>query len=254
MAAAFVALPFLLGLLCSSYANPAWLWAANILERGFALLLPDPQPTIRNAAVAIVTLGYSTFEDGSPTPLLAARVATAVRLSASRRPTLVFSGGVGRLRNVSEASAMLNFAQQCLNLPISRHVLLENRSHSTRENAVESLRLLRHRYHAATRLDLHVVTNAFHRPRACRVFTVAVAEAQQEQQARQRGRRRRTQSVRVHCAGSAPPLPEPSAPSSSSGPAAWCKERAVPADPRERVYLALREVPALLLYWYRGWL
>ena len=234
------------------------------------MLLPKPQPTHNAVAVAIITLGYSTYEDGTPTPLLAERVTTAMHLSASqkRKPTLVFSGGFGRRRNVSEASAMLNFAQQCIGLPASRHVLLENRSHSTRQNAIESVRLLRHRYHAARTLDLHVVTNAFHRPRACRVFTVAVAEAQQAQESqesqkvRQRGRRRRTQ-VRVHCAGSTPPLP--SAPSPSSEPAAappagagaaapWCKERAVPADPRERVYLALREMPALLLYWWRGWI
>ena len=167
---------------------------------------------------------------------------------------------------------MLDFARRCTEAARWRRptFLLENRSRTTRENAIESVRLVseraarRHRS-LARAVVLTVVTNRFHAPRACRTFANAAAAAASGRPAAARPR------VHVQCAvvratsraplDDARPLhgrghrtaaAEPAAADDASR--AWCAARRDGVDPREVAWLALREWAALGLYRWRGWL
>lgn len=227
----------------------------------------------------IVTLGYRMLEDDSPSPLLAQRIALATNIAqATERPMwLAFSGGTPlRGRGDSEAVAMLRYAQRCCQMAprqarsarglwrTDEHgILLENRSRTTRENAVETVSLIVRELlgggasshpRRRNRVVVTVVSNRFHMPRACRTFSNAAAAAAQHG------------DLQIRCAA-VPPSSVAVAPSDgeegrgagggirqSESHSAWCHARGNVPDPREVVLLALREVPALVLYAWRGWL
>ena len=157
---------------------------------------------------------------------------------------------------------MLGYAQRCLPRA-PRHALLENRSRSTRENALHTLRLLASSPPLSRRRAtlVVVVTNRFHMPRACRTFANAANLAARTDTIG--GRRPR---VRVRCANVPPSsrgtrasrvsrgTDDGSTDDERGGEDEWCAARSGPAEPREIAWQALREFAALLLYKWRGWL
>jgi uncharacterized SAM-binding protein YcdF (DUF218 family) len=266
-------------------------WIADALETALVSTFPVGQtdhalpigmPQKQRDAIinVVVTLGYRMLADDSPSPLLAQRISFAARIARTlpQPAYLAFSGGTPLLRSESEAKAMLRYADRCYQTASgarSLHgirragrfgILLENRSRTTRENAVQTVRLigrelLRGRERGRRRARAVVVTvvsNRFHLPRACRTFAnVAAHEAPQ---------------LRIRCADVPPSAAAaaafaPARPWRSDGEAAaaggrgksgnfsaWCRERSGAPDPREVALLALRELPALALYAWRGWL
>ena len=130
-------------------------------------------------------LGFALDRAGRPSPPLEARVREGVRLlRAGRVERLVFSGGHpgGGLRGgVSEAEVMKSFSEMAMGAPLPRGAaVLEDRSTSTRENALFSLvALAEGGGGGATGLgvgEVVVVTSGFHQWRARRVFLRAAKE------------------------------------------------------------------------------
>ena len=113
---------------------------------------------------AIVVLGARVQADGSPSPTLRARAAEGAALYArGLAPLVVFSGGIG-VYPPSEASVAASVAQR-LGVPESS-CLLEERSHSTRENARFTAALLR----ARGVTEVIVVSDPYHLFRARWLF------------------------------------------------------------------------------------
>ena len=139
--------------LLSSPLSSSDLGSSSSGEGSNALLRPQPRPID-----AVVVLGYALARDGSPSQALEHRVRGAVREweRACRKEgkkeegiKLVFSGGHpgGGVRSRSEAAVMWGLASELLLPPISEELktakwILEEKSTSTWENAVESLELL----------------------------------------------------------------------------------------------------------------
>ena len=124
-------------------------------------------------------------------PALRARVAAGVRLLRSRRcDAILLSGGTGEHRSTSEAAAMRDMALR-MGAPAAA-LLVEDRSVSTRTNAVHSLAVLDKHFiggtdgsnelgsdapTASTQVtEVLVVTSRFHTLRALRVFRRVAAE------------------------------------------------------------------------------
>jgi uncharacterized SAM-binding protein YcdF (DUF218 family) len=113
-----------------------------------------------------VVLGCAVHRGGRPSPSLARRARLGATLyRAGRAPRIVFTGGVGR-HPPSEARV----ACAAAGLAPSEGVLLDERSTTTGENAREARRLL-----PGARRIL-VVSDAYHLPRARRVFARRFAE------------------------------------------------------------------------------
>ena len=95
------------------------------------------------AAGAIVVLGARVQEDGQPSPTLRARARQGAALyAAGLAPLVVFSGGIGDFEP-SEASVAAKVAIDA-GVP-AEACLLEQDSHSTRENARFTAKVLRER-------------------------------------------------------------------------------------------------------------
>lgn len=264
----------------SSLTDPYWRYLADRLEDALQYALPPSSPkALRPSPPSfVVSLGFRMQEDGSVSRMLAQRVTVArtlvAKLARTRQSVLVLSGGVPKLQpNHSEAEAMLWYSRRC-DTPLRRRerVLLEPLSHSTRENAVESVEVVA--AHVRRHASIHVVTSRFHLPRACRAFTNAAA-ARMARLPRVR--------LRVYCAP-VPPSSRGAQPLGFDATAAtttstaraetedevddahdrsagysartstWCAARRRAPDPREVVWMSLREWPALLLYAWRGWM
>ena len=141
-----------------------WLWLAS-LGAFFGLLALRQQgqnlPSLRPEV--IVVLGSST-PNAQPSPTLAQRLELAYTLAQQHpKAQVIVSGGVDFRQRTSEASVMAAYLES-KGLDKSR-LLLEDRSTSTYENLVFSLRLLQasgHTPEAATVL----VTSDFHTLRA----------------------------------------------------------------------------------------
>lgn len=116
---------------------------------------------------AMVVLGARVEADGQPSPTLRARVAHAVRaFPGSGATVLVFSGGVGR-HGRAEAEVARDLAVS-LGAPAAL-CLVETDSHSTRENARFTMRLLRQRF-GGERLGVVLVSDPYHLLRAGLLF------------------------------------------------------------------------------------
>lgn len=122
---------------------------------------------------AVVVLGARVSPDGRPSDTLAARVEHAVRLfPRSGAQLLVFSGGVGTF-GASEGSVARDLAVS-LGAPPER-CLVEEDSHSTRENARFTMDLLERRF-GRRRLGVIVVSDPYHLLRAGLLFAREGAE------------------------------------------------------------------------------
>jgi uncharacterized SAM-binding protein YcdF (DUF218 family) len=135
------------------------------LESQYQPLSPKQVP--RTGTVVLLSGGASATKGLPPTSRLTRsstrRVLEAVRLyGLMDRPTIVISGGSGNpLVEVSEAALMRELLLQ-LRIP-PRHILMEDKSHNTFENAAEVKRL-------SLKTPLILVTSASHMDRALRVF------------------------------------------------------------------------------------
>lgn len=292
--ALLLAAPSLLIAAASSAADRGWRWLADGLEELLhAAFAMEAQPPIQGRAVhVVVALGYRLREDGSPSALLWQRMKVAKDLASRHRGWLALSGGVPPRRAMSEAEVMLEGLRRCHSIGVGR-VLLENASRTTRENSLETVRLIRRFIAEPTRwptsvasrsvgdraarrkqgIVLTVVSNRFHQPRACRSFVNAVHAT-----ASSRNSAASSVPIEVRCA-SVPPssVGAPVTPGSSAvrgrrwqrgarqeadaqtdhkleGQGEWCRLAWEAPDPREVVLLVLRELPALAIYLSRGWL
>ena len=226
---------------------PSWLvlltrlltWVAQLLED--AITPPQTEPPTAGE-VAIVSLGYRLHEQTcEPSELLAQRITVASALADrplfSRRRTLVFSGGVGKGLNCSEAAAMLAHRRQSQTplgwRMLQPRILLEDQSRSTRENALLTVRLLTAAaQQSAKKTTLVVVTNRFHQRRACATFRAAARET----------------ALLVACAPTPPSLAAAARETGSSGGSLRL------ALAVEVLWLVLREPAAYALYYARGWM
>jgi uncharacterized SAM-binding protein YcdF (DUF218 family) len=142
-------------LLCLLLGAAGWAAAALAIDH-FGHSRGRPQ-----ACDAIVVPGCAVLRDGGPSPPLARRVQRAVDLWRSGvAPRLVLTGGLGE-HPPAEARVAADYAQS-LGVP-SEVLVLEERSHSTEENA---------RFTAA-RIDARrvaVVTDSYHALRTYLVF------------------------------------------------------------------------------------
>ncbi|WP_394850198.1 YdcF family protein [Pendulispora brunnea] len=115
-------------------------------------------------ADAMVVLGARVLSDGTPSAPVRARVEKAVDLYKHHlAPVVYFSGGLGD-NSPTEAEAMCAYAVS-LGLPPSA-ARLEPESHSTRENAQRTARLLREAGHRR----VLVVSDPYHLLRARQYF------------------------------------------------------------------------------------
>lgn len=112
----------------------------------------------------IIVLGARVESDGQASTTLATRVMHAVALyRRGLAPKILFSGGVGAC-GASEASVARELAIE--NGVPKEACVVEEGSHSTRENATKSLALIKE--HGWTRAI--VVTDPYHLPRALHFF------------------------------------------------------------------------------------
>lgn len=132
---------------------------------------PPKEPTVLSKSDFIVVLGGGVAEKGSLrpttelTPLNMQRVLCGTDLySHGLAPTIVMSGGDSSVigEGAREAEYMKQFAMS-IGVPANA-IVVETRSRTTYENAVEVRRLL------GDRASIILVTNAYHMPRAYRFF------------------------------------------------------------------------------------
>lgn len=145
-----------------------WATVCGLFATGFILaaLHIDDFGTTETAktAGAIVVLGARVREDGSPSPTLRARAAQGAALyKRGLAPIIVFSGGIG-VYAPSEASVAAKVAQS--NGVPAENCVLEENSHSTRENARFTAQLLRARGIS----EVIVVSDPYHLRRARWLF------------------------------------------------------------------------------------
>lgn len=151
-------------------------WSLPPVSNGLRSTLERRNPVVAESALpvadAIVVLGGGSYAwarepDVEPEDLVNSRLGAGARAwLAGRAPVLILSGG-GRPGRHSEAQHMA-MAVQRLGIPASA-LLLEQRSHSTRENAFFTAALARPR--GIDRILL--VTSAVHMPRASLLFREA---------------------------------------------------------------------------------
>ena len=193
----------------------------------------------------VVVLSYAVEVDGTPTAVLAARIAAGINLASRQRSPILFSGGSlppFRPDCLSDAELMARHASRCHSAQVERvpRHWLEGRSPNTRENALLSLELLRVVHPRLT--ALHVVTSRFHARRACKAYEVGAAQVWSGD-----GR----SPPRILCS---PVL----TPTSAAYDDAACK-RPTSGSRRtallmEVFWLCVREVGALVKYRYLGWM
>lgn len=138
-------------------------WCAAAL----ALDLAGDRPVPSAAFDAIVVAGAGVMPDGTPSRPLRGRVVRAVELyRLGLAPRVLMTGGVGRNPPAESVVA----AQLARTLGVSESaLLLDERSRTTEENAIETARLL------GRDARILLVTDRFHVLRAERVFRRHVA-------------------------------------------------------------------------------
>lgn len=118
---------------------------------------------MRSESPAIIIFGAAVLPDGMPSPALARRVESAVRIAApSPEAYFVVTGGTGRFPP-SEAEVM---RRELIRRGIAAsQILADERSQSTRESIIETARILRSL--PAMPRPIFVVTDTYHQWRCC---------------------------------------------------------------------------------------
>ncbi|KAK9864362.1 hypothetical protein WJX84_010489 [Apatococcus fuscideae] len=154
----------------SSWQHPAL--SVNRLKSWTTKARPLPAGQV---VMAGIVLGYRLQRDGTPSKTLEERVDMGLHLfDQGLSKWLVFSGGLPRGQNVTEAEAMKQYALQATShRPGVERWKLERRSRSTRENALFSLEIA-----AGSRWQsVAVVTSPFHQLRAGLTFACAAKQS-----------------------------------------------------------------------------
>eukprot|EP00040_Diaphanoeca_grandis_P011721 m.60101 g.60101 ORF g.60101 m.60101 type:complete len:243 (-) comp22801_c0_seq1:76-804(-) len=124
---------------------------------------------------SIVVLGQSLNADGSPPATLVSRVSRAVKewqLALFPRPLLIFCGGDPAHTGICEAQSMLKIVST-MGVDIPRdHIVLEDKSENTLQNAAFCIPLLQQ--HGCFG-DITLVSSEFHLPRAHYIFDAVFA-------------------------------------------------------------------------------
>jgi uncharacterized SAM-binding protein YcdF (DUF218 family) len=130
-------------------------------------------PAIRRAGrCAVIVLGYPSARGGGPHPLQKWRCVVAARtLAEVDDGWLIFSGGITRGAEESEAAAMARYAVSVLAVPSDR-VQREERALSTWENVANSIPLL----DAGAADQVAFASDPFHAEKARRYLAVQSPE------------------------------------------------------------------------------
>lgn len=133
-------------------------------------------PAIRRAGrCAVIVLGYPSARGGGLHPLQRWRSEIAARtLAAADDGWLIFSGGITRRAEESEAAAMARYAVSVLGVA-SERVQLEERAQSTWENVALSIPLL----NAGAADQVAIASDPFHAEKARRYLAVQSPEMAQ---------------------------------------------------------------------------
>ena len=149
--------------------RPAWqkvlaaLLAVGLLTFGglFAAVLYGSYDHIQGDPQVMVVLGCRVMPGGEPSILLQDRLDTALDYWEEHpHITIVPSGGQGSNEPVSEAQCMADYLTEH-GVPEDQ-ILLEDRSHNTKENLLYSKELLADRGTDVETADVLVVSNGFH--------------------------------------------------------------------------------------------
>ena len=148
---------------------PRWLTAlAALMAAGllvfaglFGAVLYGSYDHIQGAPQAMVVLGCRVMPGGEPSILLQDRLDTALDYwEAHPEVTVVVSGGQGSNEPASEARCMADYLMDS-GVPEDQ-ILLEDRSHNTKENLLYSRELLAAEGIQVEQADVLVVSNGFH--------------------------------------------------------------------------------------------
>lgn len=142
-----------------------WAWCNDQME-----IIPDvlPDGLPEDDSLCIVILGFSLNDDGSLADELIARLTVGLA-SAQKYPNAyvaVTGGGTAKDPNVTEAGQMAAWLQE--NGIDNNRIIVEDKSLSTNENAVNTYRILRDDYPTVT--SLAVVSSDYHVARGCAMF------------------------------------------------------------------------------------
>jgi uncharacterized SAM-binding protein YcdF (DUF218 family) len=198
------------------------LWAGGLLEQRYPYVAPMDQPR----AQAIVVLGGNTangranwFENYEPGKAWL-RTDTAASLYRAERAPLIIVSGAAFDGGQSEARMMAN-ALQHAGIP-GGHIIQENHSYTTHQNALYTVRKLRE-----MKIDrILLVTSALHMPRAMASF--------------------QKQGIMPTAAPSPPQIVVPREPGFSF----WTPDMRTLNASRS----IIKEYLGLLVYWVRGWI
>ena len=144
-----------------------WDYANTRMEINFDEL---PEDLPGDDSLCIVVLGFQLAPDGGMEPELLGRCELALRAAEQYPNAFLFCTGGGTAREhpeITEAGAMADwFLAQ--GLPAGR-LIVEDRSTTTEENAMNALRILTEQYPQVH--SLVIVTSDYHLPLSCLLFT-----------------------------------------------------------------------------------
>ena len=144
-----------------------WDYANTRMEINFDEL---PEDLPGDDSLCIVVLGFQLAPDGGMAPELLGRCELALRAAEQYPNAFLFCTGGGTAREhpeITEAGAMADwFLAQ--GLPAGR-LIVEDRSTTTEENAMNALRILTEQYPQVH--SLVIVTSDYHLPLSCLLFT-----------------------------------------------------------------------------------
>jgi len=144
-----------------------WLWLASLAGFFGLLALRQQGQNLQGLRPDVIVVLGSSTPNAQPSPTLVERLNLAYSLAQQHpKAQVIVSGGVDFRQTVSEASVMAAYLES-RGLEKSR-ILLEDRSTSTHENLVFSLRLLQAsaQMPAPAHKAMVLVTNDFHTLRA----------------------------------------------------------------------------------------
>ena len=144
-----------------------WDYANSRMEINFDRL-PEDLPT--DDSLCIVVLGFQLNEDGSMAPELLGRCELALQAAEQYPEAYLLCTGGGTARQhpeITEAGAMADWFRQ--NGIAENRLIVEDRSTTTEENALNALEILTRQYPQIR--SLAIVSSDYHLPLSCLMFT-----------------------------------------------------------------------------------